>query len=79
MENSDKQQVVQAVNLPDATTDSLMLSKLVTFVLLMVWLGLTASAFFIRSFVPCLHLVFFFVFHVFSSCFLFCELTHSES
>ena len=65
MENSDKQQVVQAVNLPDATTDSLMLSKLVTFVLLMVWLGLTASAFFIRSFVPCLHLVFFFC----ASCF----------
>ena len=55
MENSDTQQVVQAVNLPEAATDSLMLSKLVTFALLMVWLGLTASAFYLRSFVFCLH------------------------
>lgn len=49
MENNETQQVVQAVNLPDAATDSLTLSKLVTFVLLMIWLGLTASAFYLRS------------------------------
>ena len=54
MENNETQQVVQAVNLPDAATDSLTLSKLVTFVLLMIWLGLTASAFYLRSFVSLL-------------------------